>query len=285
MEKKELDLFNPTKAELWVLAAQYTWLEINWVDDKEGLKKVHDAEMVLKNTRVTISKTRLAYTAPKTAEIKQAIELEKEMLWIITPIEDDLKAKKKVIEVEKDRIKQEKKEEERVFLQNRINELAKFNYVYPDVFELSQISETDFYIKLQSVETVFNGNEAKRIEEEKQEKIRIENEQIERDEFNKKQKKLKEDQDKLALAQKKIDDGNKKLEDDKIEAQRKKDEEKARLDREADDKKLKEDEEQEKLEKDKKYKDFLKKYEWQYDTIYLKDWKKILYKKIAEFII
>ena len=80
MENKTLDLFNPTKAELQVLATQYKDLKINGIEDKEGFKIVHEAQMKLRDTRVTISKTRKAFTQPKTDEIKQAIELEKEML-------------------------------------------------------------------------------------------------------------------------------------------------------------------------------------------------------------
>ena len=166
MEKKELDLFNPTKAELQVLVAQYKDLKINGIDDKVGFKNVHEAQMKLRDTRVTISKTRKAFTDPKNAEIKQAIALEKEILWIITPIEDSLKEQKNAIEAEKEKIKEVEAEKKRKFLQNRVDELAKFDYVHHDLFELSQFNDEFFQELLWKQKAIFQDKEEKRKSEE-----------------------------------------------------------------------------------------------------------------------
>ena len=52
MENINLDLFHPKKAELQKMADQYKNLDIKGLDDKEGYKLVHQAEMELKKARV-----------------------------------------------------------------------------------------------------------------------------------------------------------------------------------------------------------------------------------------
>jgi len=251
MEKKELDLFNPTKAELQVLAIQYKDLKINGIEDKEGYKIVHEAEMKLKSTRVAISKTRKEFTAPKQAEIKEAIELEKELLWIIVPIETSLKEQKALIEAEKERIKQTEIEKQRKFLQDRVDELFKYNYVHTNLYELSQMSDEDFQNQVFQAKTMFESQEIKNqltyidqcfhietlkehfewktvretVKEKYEEKIsQLEKEKKEREEFEEKKKQQEADQRKLDEDKQKIQDEKDKIENDKIEAERKKNE-------------------------------------------------------------
>lgn len=329
-----LDLFDPTKAELQKMATEYKDLTIKGIDDKEGFKKVHEAEMILKKTRVTISKTRKAFTDPKNAEIKQAIELEKEMLSIISPIEENLKNQKKAIEAEKERIKEEEAAKKREALQKRVDELAKYDFVYSNLFKLSEMDETEYSDLVSEVKENFEVAENERKEREAAEELERKKSSIksmilnaktiedlvsaesfardhkidflsfqedfktkesmikheeEKKKFEEEQIKLQEEKDQIAREKeekKRKEEEEKKLEEARKEAAEKaKKEEQERMERETVEKAKKEKEEAEKLAKTKKYKEFLSKNEWKYDGFIDKNWKRILYKIVDEFIL
>lgn len=263
MENKgALELFNPTKAELQTLATKYETYKIEWLDDKKWYDLVHGAEMILKKYRVKIKKTRLEFTRPLDERKKEAMELETELLDIISPIETSLKEQKKEYDDEKDRIKEEKRKEKEFALQSRVDELAKYDYIHHDLFELSQFNEEFFQELLWQQKAIFTDKETIRIEKERIEKAEKEKNNIrgsivwascvenletsieeikkwwfdlaefqqdidkkkEMFDFDAKQEKFKKDQDKLAADQKKIQDDKDQIENDKIEAERKKDE-------------------------------------------------------------
>ena len=124
MENLNLDLFSPKKAELQEAAKKYEALRDKKVSSKEELKIVHDAEQELVKMRTWISKTRLDYTRQFDQAKKDAMDLEKELLWVISPVEEDLKARKKEFLDEQERIKQEELEKKRKFLQDRVDEFS-----------------------------------------------------------------------------------------------------------------------------------------------------------------
>lgn len=165
------DLFTPKKKELEDLALKYKDLRKWEIKNKEELKIVHNAEQELIKTRTAISKARLDYTRPIEQAKKEAIAKEKELLWVIWPVEEDLKERKKAYLDEQERIKKEKEEQVRKKLQERIDELNKFNYSYSDVYKLSQMSDEDFNVILDQVKIDFENEEKVRKEKEEQEKI------------------------------------------------------------------------------------------------------------------
>lgn len=167
MENLNLDLFSPKKAELQELATKYAGLKIEWIDDKKWFEAVHKAQMELRNARISIEKTRLEYTRQFDEAKKQAISLEKELLAIIVPLEEELKAQKEAVEAEKERIRQEELEQKRLFLQNRVDQLTSFEYIFSDLLKLAQMSEEEFDSLLVEAKTSFEQKQAQKEEEEK----------------------------------------------------------------------------------------------------------------------
>ena len=336
MEKDtiNLDLFSPKKAELQEAASKYKDLKIEWIDDKKWYEVVHKAQMELRSMRTAIQKTRLDYTRQFDQAKKDAISLEKELLDIITPIEEMLKSQKDEVDVEKERIKQEELEKKRKFLQDRVDQLSSVQYSHHDLHELSQMSEEDFQALLSEKKTTFEAQQ-KKLEEERllaqKNEIRskilnaqnletiseiedyIENIWFDLEEFKQDidaKRWMLEQQAKLDAQQKKIDEENARIEKEKQEKARqeelekaqkeaaekarkeeqerikKEQEEKERKAKEEAEKKAQEEKEaQEKLEKETKYKNFLKKNEWNFDKIVKEEWKVVLYKKVDEFIL
>mgnify|MGYP001609035483 CR=1 FL=1 len=56
--KTELQKFNVADAVIAKMSAEYLPLKVKGLDDKEGLKKVHDARMVIKGKRIEVEKKR-----------------------------------------------------------------------------------------------------------------------------------------------------------------------------------------------------------------------------------
>lgn len=371
-----LDLFNPKKAELQEAAEKYKDLKINWIDDKVWYKLVHEAQMTLRNYRTTISKTRLAYTKQFDEAKAKAMWLEKELLAIITPIEEALKEQKEAVDAEKERIRQEDEEKKRKFIQDRADILKQYEFFDFDIYALWMMTEewfkelvenkkAEFQEKLQKTRIEKRDNainylrmqvlnsktmeELLKIEEsmrwiESMEWIEFNISMISEDIISK--KKSLEAEEKLKEAQRIIDEQNAKIakekedkinfrkqqmmrvfgkiiewyieiddidfmnkiqeqekenkdaEEKRIQAAKEEWERKAKEDAEKAEKARKDKEEaeriekernekaeQEKLEKEKKYQDFLKANEWKFDKIVKEDWKIVLYKNIAEFII
>lgn len=332
MENINLSMFSPKKAELITLADKYKDLKIDWVKDTKWFKLVHDAQMELKNARVWIQKTRLEYTRQFDEAKKQAMDLERELLWIITPIEESLKEQKEKIEAEKEKLKEEERQKKQKLLQDRIDKLATVGYVHPNVIILQDMDEFFFNDLFENQKVIFEiaqqkikEEEEKRLQEqEEQDKLfkknavrsrilqtqdlleldiiadYIESNKLDLSEFSsdlsakkdlilskqkieEDQRKIKEEQDRLAkleqdrLREVELEKARKEWE----EREKKNAEIKAQQD--AILKKQQEEKEQAELERKRKYQNFLKENEGKYDWFFDKDWKRILYKIVAEF--
>lgn len=248
------DLFTPKKQELEDLAKKHESLRKDKVTNKDELKVVHDAEQELVKTRTWITKLRKEYTAPLEQAKKDAIAKEKELLWVISPVEEDLKERKKEFLDEEERVKKEKLEEKRKFLQDRVDQLWLVGYSSTDLHALSQMSAEWFKELLDDQTKKFEERE-KELEAEKTIKFKNEirtwilkcnsqsdlNEMlsnIERcwfihDDFKEEydaKKSMIDQQDKMNADQKKIDDENQKIADEKKKIQDEKDEEQRKKD-------------------------------------------------------
>jgi len=302
MKPLNLDEFNPKKAELITLSAKYKWLIIQWFDDKEWFKAVSEARKDLKATRVQLEKAWKELRAEATAFSKAVIEKQRELVWIIEPLEIELKKQEDEVLQEKERIKQEELKKAEELLQKRIDAMMRL-WREVNILELKILTDEAF-------DTLYQ--EAKKEYEEQEEKNR--QEKAEQDKIAKEQeeqrKEIEKQQADIKAAQDKIDSDNKVLQDEKDKVQREKDletarkewEEKAKMEaeetaklnqerKEAEEKeKALEDERIEKenqvrLEKETKYKNFIKKNEWKYDKIVKEEWKVVLIKIIDEFKI
>lgn len=123
MQNLNIEEFNPKKAELTVMADKYRGLTIAGIEDKEGFKRVHEAQMELRSVRVDIEKKGKALREDALSFQKQVIALEKELVGIISPVEDALKAEKEKVESEKERIRLEAETKERARVQKMLDSL------------------------------------------------------------------------------------------------------------------------------------------------------------------
>lgn len=311
MENLNLEKFNPTKAELLVLADEGRKLTINGIEDKAGYDMVHSLRMELKSARVKITKTGKEAREEALAFQKKVIAYEKELIAIIEPIELDLKAKQdavdQAIEVEKRRAK----------IPERQAILTPLGIIGNDELLLMDDVEFQKYVNQKTADYLADQQaQIKADQEAKEAKIKAA------------QDKLKAEQDALAES-KRIEEAKKqaekeaqekalrdaelakiKAEEDKqaaVEAERKKAEvekqriiyeqkqkelerlqaeEKVRADAEV--KAVKEKAEQEALEKKKKYQNFLEKHSYKDDDTFKieKNGNKIiLFKKVGEITI
>ena len=108
MGRFDLGEFNPTVAELQVLADKYHGLEINGLDDDEGYKAVKDAAKVLQVNRTNIKKLGKKLRSEALIFQKEVIRVENEALNIIVPLENELIGKRFYIDEEKKRVERRK---------------------------------------------------------------------------------------------------------------------------------------------------------------------------------
>jgi len=247
-------VFNPSIAEATAIAEKYRGLTIKNVDDKEGYKAVYDAQQELKNLRVDITKFGKKEREEALAWQREVLRQEKELLKIITPVEDELKA-------ERERIDEEKKKAERlVLLPSRKKMLEEIGdamnddeILALDEKEFSELFNAKKLAYLEAKEAQLNA-EREKLDQEKREaeeaKQRVEELEKAKEEAA---TRAKEDAEKKAKDELEQMEKKKQAEIDKI---REEQAEKERLEQE---KVAKEQEEKEKAEKNRRYKAWLKK--------------------------
>lgn len=133
--------------------------------DKKTYETAHDMQMKLLKLRTGISKDRKDFTEHLDEKKKAAIDIEKELIGIISPTEEALKLKKEEYEAEQERIKQEKAAEEARILKDRIDRMNAINAEY-DIQAISAMTDDGF--------DMLYGMHKKRFDE--AEKVRIERE-------------------------------------------------------------------------------------------------------------
>lgn len=278
-----IEVFNPTKAELLTLAEKAKGLVINGIEDKAGYKVVHEQRMELKNTRVLITKTGKEAREKALAYQKEVIAYEKELIGIIEPLEADLQSKQDYIDEEKERLKRVS------LLPERHAKLSDINIAVPDDVLLG-MDDNKFQEYLNTKHAEFLAEQAK-VQQEAQAKIDAENNRIAQEKAIEEARKDAEAKAKeqaikdAELARLKAEEDNKAAVQAERDRQAK--EEKDKSDRELA-RLEKEKAEQEKLEKEKKYQKFLK------DNGYTEETKQdfyigkvgsviVLYKKVGEY--
>ena len=246
--------------------------------DTKTYKQVHAQHMIIRDKRIEIEKARKSFTEVKQKDVKDAIQIEKDLVSIISEKEDELKAKKEVYDKEQERIKQEEEAKKQSKITARIQALAQFGIIY-DTLEHGIMSDADFYTLIDTKKQEFEDAEKARLKQ-------LEKERIDREKFEEDQRKFREEQEETARknkeAQDKIDADRKAIEDEKraieqarIDSEnaenRKKEladtaekarlqgieDEKIRKEKEENEKIRIEKEEQEKLAKKRKYQSFL----------------------------
>ena len=114
--KTELQKFNVADAVISQMSKEFMPLKVSGIEDKAGLKKVHDARMVIKGKRVEVEKKRKELKASSLA-FGQAVDGEaKRIIALLTPIEEHLENEESIVEKEQERLRLEveQKEQERL---------------------------------------------------------------------------------------------------------------------------------------------------------------------------
>ena len=207
-----LEKFNPTVAELQALAKQYTWLSISGVEDKEWYELVKKAQMDLKTKRVHIKKTLKQFREEAIQFQKSVITQEKELVWIIDWVEQELKNERARI----DRLKELKKRQKAL---PKRKELLKSKGIVVDDNIILEMDYEAFLDFVRAKEQEMLELEKERIAKEREEldKARIEIERQKEIENAKKEAvkeaERKAKQDRIILEQKIKDEKEKKKRD------------------------------------------------------------------------
>jgi hypothetical protein len=212
--KSEISRFSVADSAIAEITAQYSCLAITDVEDKAQYQVVHNARMHLRDVRVSIEKTRKEANADYVA-IKKAIDDEaKRITAPLELIEQRLKVEEDKVEAHRESIRMEKARKAQEKLQDRVN---KMNAVRgcSDITIISALSDDDFESELAKATT---ADETRKQEEEK-ERVRIAEEKVaqetERKRIIAETADLQKQKDELALAQKKMDDDKRALEEAK----------------------------------------------------------------------
>lgn len=266
---KELQQFNVTDAAIAELDGRYRKLTVKDVNDVAGYEVVKKARIDIKKRRVDVEKTRVALKA-ESLEYGRKIDGEaKRIFALLEPIENHLITQEKIVDDEKERIKKEAEEKERVRIQARTEKLVSlgmsFNgIIYSfngtslphDLMTKATDEQMDtFYHKVETAaEARRKEEEGKRLALEAEQKrlaeIEAEQKRI-ADEQAKKERALKAEADRIEAEKKAADDAKKKEEAERIRvqelekarmeaAEKAKKEEAARIEREAKEKAEKE---------------------------------------------
>lgn len=178
---QELEKRNITEEALQMMEEEFPKLIINDVNDKTGYKEVTDAQTMCRNTRLLTVKVCKDGRAELIRLQKENIKKENSIVDRVVVVEEILAAKRKLIDDEKDRIKNEKDTLEQSRLQERAVKLIEYGmnftgdaYVLDDikisVLQVKTADEFVFTTLFAAVETRYKAiQEAKRYEEEQRE--------------------------------------------------------------------------------------------------------------------
>lgn len=171
----EIKRFDITEAVIEQMKTDFTPLQIDGIEDREGYKKVHEARMLVKEKRCEVERRRKVLKAPF-LDAGEKIDMEaKRITKLLEPIEDELEAKEKAIDEERERIKEQerKKEEERV---QALFEKLQSVGAYLDPGVIKEMTEEGFenYYQARKADHEKAEAERKRIEKEAEEKRKTE---------------------------------------------------------------------------------------------------------------
>lgn len=187
-----LAVFENKKAELTSLASE-SKITISGIDDKENIKKADAQRKLLKAQRVQITKDGKAMRDQLTVVSRKISEKEKELIGIISPVEDDLQNQLDKVEAEKERLRQIEIEKENKRIQDRIDSLNNYNHTI-DFLSVKSMSEDDFSITLTQAKMAYEAEQARLAEEER---LRLEKEIEDRKAREAEEKRLSEERAEL----------------------------------------------------------------------------------------
>jgi hypothetical protein len=204
---KSLIKHNVTDAFINELLESSKDLTINGVDDKAGYVAVHDARMKYVKARGLFKSVCELGREDAVAIQKKWVSKQKELIERISPEENRLDKLESDVDAEKDRVKQERLENERLRLKTRMSELLAMGAindgvdVYLDgvsfsVTDIRESDEEDYQSDiLPQYKNIFDAKEKVRLENERVEKEKQDKLDNEKAEFDRQQKEFRKKQE------------------------------------------------------------------------------------------
>lgn len=160
----ELKKFEFTNETLQKKVDAYKDLTITDLADKEGLRKVHEARMDLKNTRVHIEKTGKGLRESANTFNKSILARQGELVNIISPTEGSLTDKEDLYDKWKEEERMEAERQEAVRLDDRIKKLRAVDADH-DIVALKLMPDESFLDILEEATKAFTDRKLKEKEE------------------------------------------------------------------------------------------------------------------------
>lgn len=244
---QELRRFEITEADLLELVKQHEYLTLTHLtlEDKDGLKRVHDARIQLKNRRVDIQKKGKAIRDSAVAFQKAVIARENSLVEILAPMEKSLQAQEDAVEQAKEALRVEAERQESARIQDRLDALARVG-TSADFHTVRGMTDDQFVAFLNEATTEHKMAEEnkererlKKEDEAKAEKERMEQLAKEQAAERLRLQKIADEQEKVRAeqeaAQRKLDDERRSFEETKAKeaAEKKRLEDQAKAEEEA----------------------------------------------------
>jgi hypothetical protein len=218
--------FDITQAAIAEMKEKYLPLKTNGVEDKDAFAVVKEARQIVKKKRIELDKKRKELNAEALTWQRNVNRIAQELTEPLEEIEAHLEKEEKKVQVELDRIKQEKQQEEQKMIQSRVAKLIGMGMVFNgEEYSKGELTMTSLEIK--GLDDELFENFVAKIEEinakEKAEADRLKLEQEEKEKALNKQKeeqeqeaaKIAEKKAKQEEEQKKLDEEKRKFEEDK----------------------------------------------------------------------
>lgn len=197
---------------------QYNDLKVIDVNDKEGYKAMDTARKALKAKRSFITTTGKMTRDFANKYCKAVIELEKSLVEIVSPREDEFEKRLDEIDAEKDRLREEEKKKEDDRIQDMLNLLRNVG-ADMDIYELKAITPERFEVVLKEATEAFEKKQAEEAEQARLAEIervaeekRLEQERGRQEEERKRQA---EEQAKINAENARLREEQRKLEEEK----------------------------------------------------------------------
>lgn len=235
----DIQKFNVTDATIAEYKTKFMPLTVKGLEDKEGLKAVHDARMVIVKKRTEVERVRKELKADALEYGRQVDGEAKRITTLLEPIESHLSAEEQKIEDEKAKIKAEAEQRETERINARIEKLIAhgMNYngtdyflpgrifdafiITPSEIKISTDAEFDLFLDTLRIHNdKIKAEKAEQLRLEQEEKIRLEKialeQKIEQDRLDKIAKEQADQAAKIKAEQEKIDAEKKRIEDQKL---------------------------------------------------------------------
>ena len=132
-ERPELIAFRSQDAAIAQMANEYLRFTIAGIDDKAGFKRVHDARIAVKNTRVAVEKKRVELKA-EALKYGQTVDAEaRRLTMMLAPVEAHLQAEEDAITEAKAKIKRAAEEAKQQETESRWRALTALGWPYNPV--------------------------------------------------------------------------------------------------------------------------------------------------------